>query len=175
MAIPIVFIALARSGFEELRCRYLEFELAQCFAEFRLMGNGAFVSPECQRRIEAGNILREKFAANFSRFFSTKSSRFPSNFDDKIGVVSSCDEYIPDCSFADGRSVIEDVDIEVWNLRRVFCRIGKVDTCLEIERGLASAEDYGVVDLRLELREATTCRDRCNLVSFGAGGRAGKK
>ena len=60
------------------------------------------------------------------------------------------------------------MDVEVRNFRGVFGWIGEVDTCLEIEGMLSSAQDFEVADCRLEIRKATTRRDRYNLVSFGA-------
>lgn len=60
------------------------------------------------------------------------------------------------------------MQVEIWDFSSVFCRIGEVDACLEGEGSFAGAQDFEVIDFRFKIRETSTCRDRYNLVSFGA-------
>ena len=60
------------------------------------------------------------------------------------------------------------MDIDEWDVCSVLRRIGEVDPCLEIDGSLASAQDFQLANLRLQIAKATAGRDRCNLVSFGA-------
>ena len=132
------------------------------------MGNSVFVGLKCQCCVEARDVLREQLSADLSRFFSAKASGIPGRFDEDIGIVSSCDINVPCSCIADDGSVVKYVQVEVRNICCVFGRVGEVDEGLEVERVLPSAKDSEITDFRLEIRKAATCRDRYNLVSFGA-------
>jgi hypothetical protein len=60
------------------------------------------------------------------------------------------------------------VDIDEWDVCCVFCWIGEIDVCLEVDRSLACAQDSQLANPWLQIAKATARRDRCNLVSFGA-------
>ena len=126
------------------------------------------MSLECQCRVEARDVLREKFSADLSRFFSAKASGIPSCFDEDIGIVSSCDKNVSCSSITDDGSVVEYVQVKVRDICCVFGRVGEVDKGLEIERVVSSAKDSEIADFRLKVRKAAIRRDRYNLVSFGA-------
>lgn len=168
--VPIVVvvpvITSARVG--QLWCRYLDQEFTKCFAQCGLIGNGSLVSLECQGRVEARDILGQQFASNLCSFLSTKGCRIPRRLDEDICVVALYYVDVLDCCVANDRAIVEDVDIDKWDVRRVFGRIGEVDVCLEVDRSLASAQDFQLANSWLQIAKATAWRDRCNLVSFGA-------
>jgi hypothetical protein len=147
---------------------YFHVKFAECSAKRRLVRNSAFVSLESQCCVKAGNVLGEQFSANLSRLIPAKSSWIPSCFHDDIRIVSGRDEHVSCSCIANDGSIVEYVEVEIRNLCGVFGWIGEIDTCLEVEGMFSSAQDFEIADFGLEIREATTCRDRYNLVSFGA-------
>ena len=126
------------------------------------------MSLECQGGIEARDILGQQFSTNLCSFLSTECCWIPRRLDEDICVVALYYVDILDCCVADDRAVVEDVNIDEWDVCCVFGRIGEVDVCLEIDGSLAGAQDFQLTNSWLQIAKATTRRDRCNLVSFGA-------
>src|SRR2546421_9996460 len=59
-------------------------------------------------------------------------------------------------SVTDQSIIMQYMDIDVGDVRRVFCRVGHVDLCLQFEGRFGRVEDFKVTNLWVETRKVTS-------------------
>ena len=84
---------------------------------------------------------------------------------ENIGVVTGYDCDVFRCSVPNNGTIVKDMNVEVGYLCAVFRGVCEIDASFKVERGSAGAQYLQITDLRHEMFEVATLRDRCIKIS----------
>jgi len=118
----------------------------QQVAEAGERGHGGVVRLQCDAGVEAGDVLREHFGADFAAFGAAVCEGVPERGGDEVGVVAGFDVHVVDESLAEDGAVDEDVDAEVGDVCGVVGRVGHVHVDLHGHRSWRGLDDGQITD-----------------------------
>ena len=101
--------------------------------------------------MRTGNVLREQLCSNRFSFAATVGVGVPDSSHDEVSVVAGVNFEVLCESLSQYRSIVDDVQAEVGDGRRIVCRVCEVDVHLHSHGGRGGIDDTKVSSFELEL------------------------